>query len=146
MSELENIKKRFLKQYDYLKKYGMKFMGLYTNSGKYEYQISVTHPFIFDNRILPKQFEGVEISSSITENFPQEFDVDETDELIPIEVYYDPAKYIRFVDRCFDEIRIKLGNPEMTKEKMLDALSWTGNFSEHIKNMEELRINRTIHN
>jgi hypothetical protein len=158
---METILERFKKKYGYLEKYGMSIDGLYLISESdgatfkeekevsniYElregenYELTVFRPFVFDNRILPKLFEGVNIKIVEVGARPLEFDVDENENFIPLDVYHSPEKYIKFVDRCFDDIRLQLGNPNMSKEELLDALTFEGSFEKHIKWCKEMRDN-----
>ena len=163
---MKTVLERFKDKYGYLQKYRMVIDSLYlittiieeisgetfieakNASSIYEliegekYEITIFRPFIFDNRLIPEEFEGVKIKNVEVGERPQEFDVDEKDESIPLELYDAPEKYIAFVDRCFDEIRLKLDNPKMTKEEMLDALTFEGNFAKHIEKVEKWRIER----
>ena len=158
---MKTILDKFKEKYGYLEKFGMSIesFNLITEIEKinkatfykgkdvsniYElipgekYELTVFHPFVFDKRILPKVFEGVKIKNVEVGGRPQEFDVDENDEFIPLDVYDAPEKYIKFVDRCFDDIRVQLGKPNITKEEMLDALTFHGSFKEHIKWSKEI--------
>ncbi len=161
---METILNRFKAKYGYLEKYGMSIEGLnlinetdditYSEAsdvnnineliGGGNYELSVFRPFVFDNRILPKVFEGVKIKNVEVGARPQEFDVDENENFIPLDEYHSPEKYIKFVDRCFDDIRLQLGNPNMSKEEMLDALVFSGCFIEHIKWCKEISDNFNI--
>lgn len=164
---METILARFKAKYGILEKYGMRIEGLNLitdaneingkifNEGKSvdnineltegkNYELTVFHPFIFDNRILPKEFEGVKIKNVEEGERPKEFDVDENEKFIPLDVYHSPEKYIKFVDRCFDDIRIQLENPNMSKDEMLDALTFDGSFKEHIKWCKEISDNFNI--
>ena len=40
--------------------------------------ISVSHPFVFDNRLLPETFEGTYVRSSIHGDLPKEFQIDQS--------------------------------------------------------------------
>lgn len=93
-------------------------------------QITVTHNFIFENRLIPKEFQGIEVRNvTLCISFPAEFPDPETDSQ-PIEVYYAPERYIAFVKRKLTAIRKKLKRPDLSEEEALDAL--TGGWQEHL--------------
>ena len=101
-------------------------------------EISVKHPFIFDNRLVPDEFQGIKVHNIIIGDSPLEFPEPGHDfELL--EVYHAPERYINFVNRCITQIRKKLKNPDLPKEEALDAI--TGGFEKHIKWCEELSEN-----
>jgi hypothetical protein len=84
-----------------------------------EWVIDVTHPFIFDRRSLPGQHLGVRVhSGSNADDLPKEF----AGQHPPKGYAWSPPNFERFVDRCADEIRQKLGKPQMNRAEMLNAL------------------------
>ncbi len=92
-------------------------------------QIMVKHPFIFDNRLVPVEFQGIKVSNVKTGKFPLEFPESLTD--IPLEDYYNPERYIAFVKRSLSRIRKKLNRPDLSEVEALDAL--TGDFKKHVE-------------
>jgi hypothetical protein len=53
------------------------------------------------------------------------------------EYIWAPERFEKFVERCSDEIRKDLGDPNMSKKEMLDALCF-GDFKEHKKKVNQL--------
>jgi hypothetical protein len=166
---MSNIIEKFKLKYGYLEEIGMLIRGVYgsplnaesedmnisTSQGLDEnelhllkdfngYKLCIGHPFIFDNRILPQKFETIELCVDIYGDFPKEFDIIDQDRFISIDEYWNPDKYIKYVDRCFDEIKKTLKYHNATKEELLDALSPNGNFKKHINEMEKIKIERII--
>ena len=92
-------------------------------------EITISHPFLFDNRQVPNEFNGIKVNNVTTGKFPKEFPNPETD--IPLAEYYNPERYIKYVNRNLSLIRRKLKIPKMSKEEALDAL--TGGFKDHVK-------------
>jgi hypothetical protein len=127
-----DILKKFEEKYASLKKKGMHVEGLLLIDPKRKkHVISISKPFLFDSRKLPKRFEGLEIKSRIQGELPVEFTVNrEIPDWHKREFIWAPERFENYVDRCFDEVRKKLEEPEMTREHMLDALCF-GNFEEH---------------
>ncbi|HEY6161310.1 MAG TPA: hypothetical protein VI112_08810, partial [Bacteroidia bacterium] len=94
----------------------------------------------FDNRLLPKKFEGLDVKTNIQlkEDMPNEFRVNRAQpDWFKKEYIWAPERFERFVERCSDEIRKDLGNPTMSKKEMLDALCF-GDFKEHKKKVNQL--------
>jgi hypothetical protein len=121
----EKILNSFRSQYSYLKKFGLKIDGLGDLMG--ENVISVSHPLIFDMRMLPKEFKGIVIRSGIHDiDLYDEFKISNNQK----EYIWAYQRFELFVDKHVDEIRIKLENPELTRSEMLDAICF-GNFAEH---------------
>ena len=95
--------------------------------------IKVTRPLVFDNRQIPKRFEGLDVKTSIkiTSDMPDEFKLDRTKpDWNKIYYIWAPERFMKFVDRCENKIKEELENPGMTKAELLDALCF-GNFEEH---------------
>ena len=90
--------------------------------------IMISKPFIFDNRQLPKTYEGLDIKAKIEGGLPKEFLVKK--DAVKKEYVWAPIKFEKYVDRCTEEIRKQFGNPLMSRQEMLDALAF-GNFEEH---------------
>ncbi|MCX8080153.1 MAG: hypothetical protein N3F09_02835 [Bacteroidia bacterium] len=130
------ILSQFEKKYKNLTKKGLKIEGLsMIDPKRKKHVILVSKPFIFDNRELPKVFEGLEVKSKIQGDLPEEFRIkpDRRDK----EYIWSPDRFERFVNRCENELRKKFGNPNMTKKDLLDALAF-GNFDEHKKKCAQL--------
>lgn len=96
-------------------------------------EIHVNHPFIFDNRLVPTEFNGIKVTNiTIDGAYPKEFfdDIEENVE-IPFYILESPDKYISYVTQHLDSIRTELKAPNMTMAEALDAL--TGGFEKHKK-------------
>lgn len=130
------ILKNFESKYNNLKKKGLRIEGLsMIDPKRKKHVIMISKPFLFDNRQLPKSYEGLEIKSKIEGNLPEEFRIDR--DAARKEYLWAPNKFEKYVDRCSDEIRKQFGNPEMSRKEMLDALAF-GNFEEHKKKSAQL--------
>ena len=130
---------RFEKKFASLKKKGLRVNGLkMIDPKRKKHVIDISRPLVFDNRLLPKSFEGLEVKAVISGDLPSEFKIDRT---IPDwqkkEYIWAPERFEHFVDRCSDDIKKQLGNPAMTRDEMLSALCF-GNFEEHKKKTSEL--------
>ncbi len=97
--------------------------------------ISVHHPFIFDKRLIPDEFQGVEVRKVLDGNHPKEFPSNNAE--LPMEDWYAPERYIKFVENNLSIISKKLNIPDLTREEALDAL--TGDFKLHIDLCVDLR-------
>lgn len=129
-----DILKNFESKYGSLRKKGLRIEGLnMIDPKRKKHVIMISKPFLFDNRQLPKSYEGLEIKSKIEGGLPEEFKVDPTKK----EYVWSPKRFENFVDKHQDEIRKKLGNPGMSREEMLDALAF-GSFEEHKRKCIEL--------
>lgn len=91
-------------------------------------EITIKHPLIFDNRLVPSEFQGIKIRNVTIGKFPSEFPEPLVE--IRLEEYYDPERYIKFVKRKLSQIRKKLKRSDLSEEEALDAL--TGDFNKHI--------------
>jgi hypothetical protein len=130
------ILKKFETKFNSLKKKGLRIEGLsMIDPKRKKHVIMITKPFLFDNRQLPKIYEGLEIKSKIEGGLPEEFKFDK--EALAKEYVWAPIKFEKYVDRCSDEIRKQFGNPAMSRKEMLDALAF-GNFEEHKKKSLQL--------
>jgi hypothetical protein len=134
-----DILKKFEDQYSCLKKSGLQVEGLILiDPKKKKHVISISKPFIFDNRKLPKKFEGLEIKSKIQGDLPEEFKINRQDmDWQKKEFVWSPERFEKFVDRCSSDIRKKLNSPEMTREEMLDAICF-GSFKEHTEKCDQM--------
>ena len=97
--------------------------------------LMVGHQFIFDYRLIPTQFEKIEVKSYLCDDMPNEFPI--VNEDTQIEVYHSPDRYTLFVERNIDKIRKRLKSNNMTVNEALDAL--TGDFDQHIKWIDKLK-------
>jgi hypothetical protein len=130
------ILKNFESKYQTLKKKGLRIEGLsMIDPKRKKHVIMISKPFLFDNRQLPKIYEGLEIKSKIEGILPEEFKVNR--EAPKKEYVWAPIKFEKYVDRCAEEIRKQFGNPNMSRKEMLDALAF-GNFEEHKKKSAQL--------
>lgn len=131
-----DILKNFESKYGSLKKKGLRIEGLsMIDPKRKKHVIMISKPFLFDNRQLPKIYEGLEIKSKIEGSLPEEFKVDK--EALKKEYLWAPAKFEKYVDRCAEEIRKQFGNPNMSRQEMLDALAF-GSFEDHKKKTVQL--------
>ncbi len=125
------ILKNFESKYNNLKKKGLRIEGLsMIDPKRKKHVIMISKPFLFDNRQLPKTYEGLDVKSKIEGGLPEEFKFDK--EAAKKEYMWAPFKFEKYVDRCAEDIRKQFGNPDMTRKEMLDALAF-GNFEEHKK-------------
>lgn len=128
------ILKSFETKYGHLKKKGLTIEGLsLIDVKKKKHVIKISRPLVFDNRQLPKRFEGLDIKTNIklTTEMPKEFTVDRSQpDWHKREYIWAPERFVKYVNRCEKEIKVQLNSPLMTKKEMLDALCF-GNFEEH---------------
>jgi hypothetical protein len=122
----KQIIKQFENSYKHLIKKGMRIGGVNELQPGYEV-ISVSVPFIFDNRELPEKFHGYMIRPSIKQDeLPIEFKEVNNDK----EYLWAYQRFERYVENNEAEIRKKLNMPETTKSELLDALCF-GDFGKH---------------
>ena len=128
------ILKSFETKYGHLRKKGLTIEGLsLIDVKKKKHVIKISRPLVFDNRQLPKRFEGLDIKTNIklTTEMPKEFTVDRSQpDWHKREYIWAPERFVKYVNRCEKEIKVQLNSPLMTKTEMLDALCF-GNFEEH---------------
>jgi hypothetical protein len=126
-------------------------LNICTSQGKEmdEYVNPLTHhisfwvPFIIDNRKIPKFFQGFRVDTiTISTTEPAEFDFGDRED-VSWEEWRNPKLFEDFVNRCENEIRLKLGNPEMTRDEILDALAY-GDFKKYSRDYEREKLNRLI--
>lgn len=131
---------RFEKKFAHLKKKGLRINGLkMIDPKRKKHVIDVSRPLIFDNRLLPKTFEGLDVKTIIHGDLPSEFKVDRTrPDWQKKEYIWAPERFENFVDRCSVEIKKQLGNPTMSREDLLSALCF-GDFEAH-KNKTQLMV------
>lgn len=124
------ILKHFESKYGTLKKKGLRIEGLsMIDPKRKKHVIMVSKPFMFDNRQLPKTYEGLDIKAKIEGTLPKEFAINKKDS-VKKEYVWAPSRFEKYVDRCSEEIRKQFNNPTMSRQEMLDALAF-GNFEEH---------------
>ncbi len=135
------ILKNFETKYGYLKKKGLIIEGLaMVDIKKKKHVIKISRPLVFDNRLIPKRFEGLDVKTNIKmcEDLPKEFDVDRTHpDWNKTQYIWAPERFVKYVERCEKEIKAELGSPLMTRTEMLDALCF-GNFEEHKQKSQKL--------
>ena len=131
--------KRFETKFSHLKKFGLRVNGLaMIDPKKKTHVIQISRPLIFDNRLIPKRFEGLDVKSKIQGDLPFEFTINrEQVDWHKREYIWAPERFVKFVDRCSAEIKGKLQNPDMNKKEMLAALCF-GNFEAHKLKCEQL--------
>ena len=136
-----DILKSFETKYGHLKKKGLTIEGLaMVDPKKKKHVIKISRPLVFDNRQLPKKFEGLDVKTNIQlkGEMPNEFQVNRNKpDWFKKEYIWAPERFEKFVERCSDEIRKDLGDPNMSKKEMLDALCF-GDFKEHKKKVNQL--------
>lgn len=119
------ILNEFKRQFGHLKKYGLKIEGVADLMGNGV--ISISKPFIFDNRKLPEKFMGLNIrGGTVDTELPVEFQNLDRDR----EYIWAYQRFEEYVDKHADLIRKTLGKPDMTRDEMLDALCF-GDFRRH---------------
>lgn len=125
MNEKE-ILSAFQRQYGHLTKCGLTIVGV-TDKGSGKPVISLTTPFIFDHRRIPRSFRGATLSVGFQESdLPKEFQVSD----ISREYIWAYQRFEKFVDDNQELIRTTLKKPEMTRGEMLDAICH-GDFEKH---------------
>ncbi len=123
------ILKNFESKFGSLKKKGLRIEGLtMIDPKRKKHVINISKPFLFDNRLLPKTYEGLDIKSKIEGGLPEEFKIDK--EAITKDYLWAPNKFEKYVDRCSEDIKKQFGNPNMSRTEMLDALAF-GSFEDH---------------
>ena len=136
------ILKSFESKFGSLKKKGLRIEGLtMIDPKRKKHVINISKPFLFDNRQLPKTYEGLDIKSKIEGGLPEEFKIEK--EALVKEYLWAPIKFEKFVDRCSEDIKKQFGNPNMSRSEMLDALAF-GNFEEHVKKSTALMLEGKI--
>ena len=128
------ILKSFEAKYGHLKKKGLTIEGLaIVDVKKKKHVIKISRPLIFDNRLIPKRFEGLDVKTNIklSTEMPEEFAVDRS---IPDwhkkQYIWAPERFEKYVNRCENEIKEQLECPESSRLEILDALCF-GDFNSH---------------
>ena len=123
------ILKSFESKFGSLKKKGLRIEGLsMIDPKRKKHVIMISKPFLFDNRQLPKTYEGLEIKAKIEGVLPKEFAFKK--DAVKKEYVWAPIKFEKYVDRCSEDIKKQFGNPNMSRSEMLDALAF-GSFEDH---------------
>ena len=132
------ILKNFESKFGSLKKKGLRIEGLtMIDPKRKKHVINISKPFLFDNRLLPKTYEGLDIKSKIEGGLPEGFKIDK--EAVTKDYLWAPSKFEKYVDRCAEDIKKQFGNPNMSRSEMLDALAF-GSFEDHkIKTMNLIK-------
>jgi len=122
----DTIIAEFNRQYGYLRGFGLRIRGIANLIDKYDV-ISISTPFIFDRAKLPHKFMGLDVRDGINESdLPSEFrDLDPDKDYI-----WAYQRFENYVDNHATLIRNTLGNQNMTRGEMLDALCF-GDFNKH---------------
>src|SRR3569832_2242991 len=108
----------FVLKFSSLKKKGLRVNGLkMIDPKRKKHVIDISRPLVFDNRLLPKSFEGLQVKAVISGELPKEFTIDRTNpDWQKKEYIWAPERFEHYVDRCADDIKKQLGNPAMTRE------------------------------
>ena len=138
---------RFEKKFGYLKKKGLRINGLkMIDPKRKKHVIDVSRPLVFDNRLLPKSFEGLDVKAIIHGDLPSEFMIDRTKpDWQKKEYIWAPERFEHFVDRCGPEIKKQLGNLNMTRDEMLSALCF-GDYEAHKEKTKQLVLEGKLPN
>jgi hypothetical protein len=128
------ILKKFETKFAHLKKKGLVIEGLtIIDVKKKKHVIKISRPLIFDNRLIPKRFEGLDVKSNIKLNdgLPEEFAVDRSQpEWFKKEYIWAPERFEKYVNRCEKELIAELNIEGITKTELLDAICF-GDFEGH---------------
>lgn len=119
-----DILNEFETHYQHLISYGMEAIA------SADTHISIRVPFIFNHKLLPENFQGLQVQVHVF-GFPEEFFPNPKNDRTPLEEYYHPKRYVQFINKYENEIREKLNSPAMTKEEMLDVICW-GDFKKFV--------------
>ena len=132
---LNNFKER----YKHLEKKGLRIIGVkLIDPSKKTHVIEISRPLIFDSRSIPDRYEGLRIKRRIHGPLPEEFQIDrEAVDWHKREYVWAPERFEKYVTRCADEIRKALGDPDMSKDDMLDALCF-GSYEKHKLKVDNL--------
>ena len=132
---LDNFKER----YKHLEKKGLRILGIkLVDIKKKTHVIEISRPLIFDSRGIPDRYEGLRIKRKIHGSLPEEFQIDrDSVDWHKREYVWAPERFEKFVERESEVIKKTLGDPEMSKEDMLDAICF-GNFKAHKEKVDLL--------
>ena len=134
-----NILAQFKKKYKFLEDRGLRIIGLkVVDPEKKTHVIEISRPLIFDSRMIPDRFEGLKIKRRIHGNLPEEFQIDrDAIDWHKREYIWAPERFEKFTDRCFNEIKKELNDPDISSEEVLDALCF-GDFQAHKEKCQRL--------
>ena len=129
----------FKERYKHLQKKGLHILGIkLVDPAKKTHVIEISRPLIFDSRAIPDRYEGLKVKRRIHGALPPEFQIDrDSVDWHKREYVWAPERFEKYVDRCADQIRKKLGDQDMSRDDMLDALCF-GNFMEHKRKVDRL--------
>lgn len=132
---LANFKERF----KHLEKKGLRIIGVkLIDPAKKSHVIEISRPLLFDSRMIPDRYEGLRVKRRIHGALPEEFQIDRSAiDWHKREYVWSPERFEKYVDRCADEIRKTLGDENMSREDMLDALCF-GNFKAHREKCDQM--------
>lgn len=124
----------FKERYKHLEKKGLRILGIkLIDPEKKSHVIEISRPLIFDSRSIPDRYEGLRIKRRIHGPLPEEFQIDrDAVDWHKKEYVWAPERFEKYVDKHGEKIKKKLGDLNMTREDMLDALCF-GNFQKHKK-------------
>jgi len=132
---LDNFKER----YKHLEKKGLRILGIkLIDPEKKTHVIEISRPLIFDSRVIPDRYEGLRVKRRIHGPLPEEFQIDrDSVDWHKREYVWAPERFEKYVDREGGKISKALGNPEMSREDMLNAICF-GNYQAHKEKVEKL--------
>ncbi len=132
---LDNFKER----YKHLEKKGLRILGIkLIDPLKKTHVIEISRPIIFDSRVIPDRYEGLRVKRKIHGALPVEFQINrDAIDWHKKEYVWAPERFEKYIDRDADNIRKILGDPEMSREDMLNAICF-GNFQAHKEKVELL--------
>lgn len=100
--------------------------------------IEISRPLIFDSRVIPDRYEGLRIKRRIHGPLPEEFRIDrDSVDWHKREYVWAPERFEKYVDRKAEYIRKQLGDPELTRDELLDCLCF-GNYKAHKEKVDKL--------
>ena len=163
--KVRDLIEAFWQEYMALEEFGLNIIGLYQEFDTHEGEeltigvgqelepeddfipeqchLSVMHPFLFDNRKVPKIFMGVRVMNVVQySTFPPEIEEIEYDPA-GFEVHETPDKYCRYVENNSSLIRDALHDNDMTFDDMLDAICW-GDFHKYEEEFQEKRLKKLL--
>lgn len=121
----ELILQQFNENYAHLYEFGLQLDGV-SELKRNQFVISVSVPFIFDHRRIPKEFNGLLVRSSIRGELPEEFK-----NLNPEKDYiWAYQRFESFVNNNESIIKKELGNLSLSRNEILDAICF-GDFQQH---------------
>jgi hypothetical protein len=117
-----DILSKFKSSFGHLSKKGLEIEGIVNLMDDFNV-ISISHPLIFDNRLIPETFMGLAIRGHIhSDSIPDYFSSDD--------IWF-PDNFVRFVDENEALIRENLNLKDSDKNELLDAICF-GDFKKHL--------------